>query len=68
MLEDRLILPELAEIDRLQRTCGNAATFVIDACQARITTEALHEYLDRDAIVFLTGSSSWADRRSTDSP
>jgi len=51
-----LILPELAEIDRLQRDRGGAATFVIDACQARITTEALHEYLDREAIVFLTGS------------
>lgn len=51
-----LILPELAEIDRLQRDWGEAATFVIDACQARITTEALHEYLDRGAIVFLTGS------------
>lgn len=51
-----LILPELAEIDRLQQDWNEAATFVIDACQARITTEALHEYLDREAIVFLTGS------------
>ena len=51
-----LILPELAEIDQLQREWGGAATFVIDACQARITTEALHDYLDREAIVFLTGS------------
>lgn len=51
-----LILPELAEIDRLQREWGGTATFVIDACQARITTEALHDYLDREAIVFLTGS------------
>jgi hypothetical protein len=51
-----LILPELGEIDRLKRSFGEAATFVIDDCQARITTEALHEYLDREAIVFLTGS------------
>jgi hypothetical protein len=51
-----LILPELAEIDRIKRAWGGAATFVIDACQARITTEALHDYLDREAIVFLTGS------------
>jgi hypothetical protein len=51
-----LILPEMAEIDQLQRERGEAATFVIDACQARITTEALHDYLDREAIVFLTGS------------
>jgi len=51
-----LILPELSDIDRLQATWCDTATFVIDACQARITTEALHEYLDREAIVFLTGS------------
>jgi hypothetical protein len=51
-----LILPELAEIDRLQRGWGEAATFVIDACQARITSEALHDYLACGAIVFLTGS------------
>lgn len=51
-----LILPELAEIDTLLRLSGGGATFVIDACQARITTEALHGYLDREAIVFLTGS------------
>jgi len=51
-----LILPELAEIDRLRHSWGGAATFVIDACQARITSEALHEYLAREAIVFLTGS------------
>lgn len=51
-----LILPEFAEIDPLQRASGGAATFVIDACQARITSEALHDYLDREAIVFLTGS------------
>jgi hypothetical protein len=51
-----LILPELPEIDRIRDAWGGAATFVIDACQARITTEALHDYLARDAIVFLTGS------------
>jgi hypothetical protein len=51
-----LILPELAEIDRLQDVSLGAATVVIDACQARITCKALHDYLDRDAIVFLTGS------------
>ena len=51
-----LVLPELEEIDRLRHEWGEAATFVIDACQARITSEALHAYLDRNAIVFLTGS------------
>ena len=51
-----LILPELDDIDRLTMRYGNAASFVIDACQARITTDALQAYLERDAIVFLTGS------------
>jgi hypothetical protein len=51
-----LILPELADIDRLQAAAPGAATVVIDACQARITSEAVHDYLDREAIVFLTGS------------
>jgi len=51
-----LILPELAEIDRLQARYGDRVTFVVDACQARVTTEAIGEYLARGAIVFLTGS------------
>ena len=29
---------------------------VVDACQARITSAALHDYLERDGIVFVTGS------------
>jgi selenocysteine lyase/cysteine desulfurase len=29
---------------------------VVDACQARITSEAIAQYLARDAVVFLTGS------------
>src|SRR5690606_37976483 len=41
-----LVLPELEDIDRLRREWGEGATFVIDACQARITTEALHAYLN----------------------
>ncbi|HYD25967.1 MAG TPA: hypothetical protein VEB68_14355 [Croceibacterium sp.] len=51
-----LILPELPEIDRLLAEHGDAVSLVVDACQARITSEALHAYLDRGAIVFLTGS------------
>ena len=51
-----LILPDMAQMDALQERHADNATFVIDACQARITTDALHDYLDRDAIVFLTGS------------
>jgi hypothetical protein len=51
-----LILPELREIDRLLAEHGDQVSLVVDACQARITSEALHAYLDRGAIVFLTGS------------
>lgn len=51
-----LILPELAEIDALQAAHGNRVIFVIDACQARITTQAIGDYLMRGCIVLLTGS------------
>ena len=51
-----LILPELPEIDALLAKHGDQVSLVVDACQARITSEALHAYLDRGAIVFLTGS------------
>lgn len=51
-----LILPELSELDRLSREYRDSVSFVVDACQARITTEALHAYIDRGAMVFLTGS------------
>lgn len=47
-----LILPSLADVDRL--TAG--ATLVVDACQARITSRAVNDYLARGAIVFVTGS------------
>jgi hypothetical protein len=51
-----LILPSLADIDRLQRAHGDSIGFVVDACQARITSPAIADYLERDAIVFVTGS------------
>ena len=51
-----LILPNLADIDRLQTAYNHGFQLVIDACQARITPGAVADYLDRDAIVFLTGS------------
>src|SRR6478672_10087130 len=47
-----LILPSLADVDRLT----GDATLVVDACQARITSQAVNDYLARDAIVFVTGS------------
>jgi hypothetical protein len=51
-----LILPSLADIDRLVAKNGDSVTFVVDACQARITSPAIADYLQRDAIVFVTGS------------
>jgi hypothetical protein len=51
-----LILPAPADIDRLAGDAGAGATFVVDACQARITSAAVNDYLARGAIVFVTGS------------
>jgi hypothetical protein len=51
-----LILPALDDIDRLAEAHRGAVTFVVDACQARITSPAIADYLARDAIVFVTGS------------
>jgi hypothetical protein len=51
-----LILPALADIDRLREQHGEDLPFVVDACQARITSPAIADYLARGAIVFLTGS------------
>ncbi len=51
-----LILPSLADVDVLRAGHGDAITLVVDAAQARISSEALRAFLKRDAIVFLTGS------------
>ena len=51
-----LVLPHLDEIDALIARFGSGVSFVVDACQARITTPAIHDYLKRGIIVFLTGS------------
>ncbi len=51
-----LVLPQLDDIDRLIARFGDQVSFVVDACQARITTQAIHDYLLRGIIVFLTGS------------
>jgi hypothetical protein len=48
-----LILPSLGDVDRL---AAAGATLVVDACQARITSAAVQDYLEREAIVFVTGS------------
>lgn len=51
-----LVLPDLDGIDRLRDRFGEGMSFVVDACQARIEPEQLREYLDRRAVVLLTGS------------
>lgn len=51
-----LILPLLDDIDDLIARHGERMTLVVDACQARITSRAIADYLARDAIVFVTGS------------
>lgn len=51
-----LVLPHLDDIDALRNRFGERLSFVVDACQARITSAAISEYLDRGIIVFLTGS------------
>jgi hypothetical protein len=51
-----LILPALDDIDRLREWLGDGASFVVDACQARISSAAIADYLARDAMVFITGS------------
>jgi hypothetical protein len=51
-----LILPSLADIDRLRARHGENVGILVDACQARITSAAIADYLAHDAIVFVTGS------------
>ncbi|WP_439469956.1 hypothetical protein [Blastomonas fulva] len=51
-----LILPHLDDIDALIARYGNRIGFVVDACQARITSAAIAAYLTRGAVVLLTGS------------
>lgn len=51
-----LVLPHLDDVDALRARFGQDVAFVVDACQARITTQAVQDYLARGIIVFLTGS------------
>lgn len=51
-----LVLPELHDLDRLISRFGDAVSFVVDACQVRISSEMIRAYLDRGCTVFLTGS------------
>lgn len=51
-----LVLPHLDDLDRLLEQHRGHCRLVIDACQARITSQSLADYLAREAIIFLTGS------------
>ena len=51
-----LVLPNGQDPDALIAQFGDEATFVVDACQARITSEAVAAYLARGCIVLMTGS------------
>lgn len=51
-----LVLPHLDDVDALIDRFGDRLSFVVDACQARITSAAIADYLQRGIIVFLTGS------------
>lgn len=51
-----LVLPEMADIDALCARFGDGLSLVVDACQARVEPAQVRAYLDRGAIVLLTGS------------
>lgn len=51
-----LVLPSLVDVDALRARHGDHVSFVVDACQARITSAAIADYLARGITVFLTGS------------
>jgi selenocysteine lyase/cysteine desulfurase len=51
-----LVLPKLSDIDELRDEFGHALSVVVDACQARIDRSAIQGYLDRGAMVMLSGS------------
>jgi selenocysteine lyase/cysteine desulfurase len=51
-----LILPAIDTVDALHQQFGKTLSLVVDACQARISATSLNAYLERDAIVLMTGS------------
>lgn len=51
-----LVLPNLADIDQIQALLGTVVSVVVDACQARIEESTIRAYLDRGAMVMLSGS------------
>lgn len=51
-----LTLPALADVERLAAAHGEAATFVVDACQLRIAPGTVRRYLALGCVVLMTGS------------
>jgi len=51
-----LVLPNNTDLKDLIARFGEDATFVVDACQARITSDAVSSYVDLGCIVLMTGS------------
>lgn len=51
-----LVLPDLDGIDTLRARHGERLSIMVDACQARIAADTIRAYLDRGAIVLLSGS------------
>lgn len=51
-----LVLPSFRHIDALKSLYGDQISFIVDACQARITSAAIADYLDRGCTVLITGS------------
>lgn len=51
-----LVLPSFADIDTIRDLLGSSVTIVVDACQARTEGSTIRAYLDRGAMVMLSGS------------
>lgn len=51
-----LTLPACADVERLAATYGNTATFVVDACQLRMSPGVVRRYLALGCVVLMTGS------------
>ncbi len=51
-----IIAPSLAGLDHLLEQYGDEIDVVVDACQGRISPAAIQAYLDRGAMLFITGS------------
>jgi hypothetical protein len=51
-----IVAPSLAGLDRLLARFGDRLDVTVDACQGRISPEAEQAYVERGAVVFITGS------------